>query len=191
MKKLSMHANHVLLGGVLIAAMSPPLAQASSVYTAKRFMQGGTFCFAQGVSLPGGKVKTVKMVVRKSAGGAPNKVAHVDALMHGWQATFPIRSFFDEVTGAATIAPPNDLLPGELQLQIGLTGTSYGTDGDTAKPGVWTVDYAVTLSTTDLTGRITGVTVFNPVKNGILGKKAKYATDEILKPISCDEFALH
>ncbi|MDD5412606.1 MAG: hypothetical protein PHF31_14540, partial [Methylobacter sp.] len=138
-----------------------------------------------------GKIKTVKMVVLNAAGGAPNKIAHVDALMHGVQVTSTIRSFFDEVTGAATIAPPNDQLPGPQQLQIGLTGTSYGTDVDTTNPGVWTLDYAVTLSTSDLTGRITGITVFNPIQNAILGEKAKYATDETLKPIPCDNFALH
>lgn len=190
MKKLPIRATNVLLSGVLIAAMSSTVAQAGSSNTAQHFMQGGTFCFSQGESIPGGKVKTIKMVVSKAVGGPPNEVAHVDALMHGWQATFPIRSFFDEVTGAATIAPPNDLLPGELQLQIGLTGTSYGTDGDTAKPGVWTLDHAVTLNTTDLSGHITGVNVFNPVKNGIFGTSAKYATDETLKPISCDKFGL-
>ncbi|WAK03825.1 hypothetical protein [Methylobacter sp. YRD-M1] len=182
---------HILSSVVLIAAMSSPAAQAGSNDTAKHFMQGGTFCFSQGESIPGGKIKTIKMVVSKAVGGSPNKVAHVDALMFGWQATFPVRSFFDEVTGAATIAPPNDLLPGELQVQIALTGTSYGTDGDTSKPGVWTVDYAATLSTTDLSGRITGVTVFNPIKNGILGTSAKYAVDDALKPISCEEFGLH
>ena len=53
-----------------------------------------------------------------------NHVLPGGALMHGWQATFPVRSFFNEVTAVATIPPPNDLLPGELQLQIGLTGTS-------------------------------------------------------------------
>ncbi|MFZ2313007.1 MAG: hypothetical protein WAV82_10355 [Methylobacter sp.] len=190
MNKLLIRATQVLLSGVLIAAMNSPLAQASSWHTAKRFMQGGTFCFAQGEQLLGGKRKTVKMVVLNAAGGAPNKIAHVDALMHGVQKVdSTTRSFFDEVTGAATIAPPNDQLPGPQQLQIGLTGTSYGTDGDITNLGVWTLDYAVTLSTSDLTGRITGVTVFNPVQNGILGEKAKYAVDETLKPIRCDDFA--
>ena len=191
MNKLPMCAFHVLLSGVLIAAMISPSVQADFPYTAKRFMKGGTFCFAQGESIPGGKIKTIKMVVQKATGGAPNEVAHVDALMHGWQATLPIRSYFDEITGAATIAPPNDLLPGELQFQIALTGTSYGTDGDITKPGVWTVDYAVTLSAADLTGHITGVIVFNPMQKGTLGKSVKYATDETLTPIRCDEFALH
>jgi len=190
MNKLLIRATQVLLSGVLITVMNSPLAQASSWHTAKRFMQGGTFCFAQGEQLLGGKRKTVKMVVLNAAGGAPNKIAHVDALMHGVQKVDSTpRSFFDEVTGAATIAPPNDQLPGPQQLQIGLTGTSsYGTDGDITNPGVWTLDYAVTLSTSDLTGRITGVTVFNPVQNGILGEKAKYAVDETLKPIRCDDF---
>lgn len=181
---------HILSSAVLIAAMSSPAAQASYSDTSKHFMQGGTFCFSQGESIPGGKIKTIKMVVSKAVGGFPNEIAHVDALMHGWQATFPVRSFFDEVTGVATIAPPNDLLPGELQVQIALTGTSYGTDGNTSKPGVWTVDYAATLDTTDLSGRITGLTVFNPIKNGILGASAVYAVDDALKPIPCDEFGL-
>jgi hypothetical protein len=192
MNKLLIRATQVLLSGVLIAAMNSPLAQASSWHTAKRFMQGGTFCFAQGERLLGGKRKTVKMVVLNAAGGAPNKIAHVDALMHGVQKVdSTTRSFFDEVTGAATIAQPNDQLPGPQQLQIALTGTSYGTDFDVdpTKPGVWTLDYAVTLSTTDLTGRITGITVFNPVQKGILGERVKYATDDPLKPIRCDEFA--
>lgn len=181
---------YILLTGLLATAMSSSSAAANSRYTAKRFMQGGTFCFAQGESTPGGKIKTIKMAVRKATGGAPNKIAHVDALMHGVQMTSPVRSYFDEVSGAATIAPPNDLLPGpQQQLQIGLTGTSYGTDGDVANPGVWTVDYAVTLSAADLTGRITGVTVFNPIQNGVLGEKTEYAADEALTPIPCDQFA--
>lgn len=182
---------HILSTAMLVAAISSPAAEANSSATAKHFMQGGTFCFSQGESIAGGKIKTIKMVVSKAAGGSLNEVAHIDALMFGWQATFPIRSFFDEVTGAATIAPPNDLLPGDQQVQVALTGTSYGTDGDTSKPGVWTVNYAATLDTTDLRGRITGVTVFNPIKNGKLGTSAKYAVDDALKPISCDEFGLH
>jgi hypothetical protein len=181
MNKLSMRATHVLLSGLLIATLISPVALADSPYAAKRFMQGGTFCFAQ----DGGGDKTVKMVVQKATGGAPNKVAHVDALMHG-----VYRSYFDKVTGAATIAPPNNQLQPDTELiQIALMGTSYGTDGDIENRGIWTLDYAVSLNTTKLKGDIIGVAVFNPVKNGELGESVKYLINETLAPISCDEFA--
>lgn len=192
---LLMRALHVLFSGVVIAIISSPLAQASPKYAAKRFMNGGTFCFAQGEQLPGEKIKTVKMVVRHQKGGAPNQVAHVDALMYGAEkvtekSVTVIRSYFDEVSGAATIAPPNDLITGLQQLQIGLTGTSYGTNiaDPSKKSGVWRDDYAVTLSTTALTGRIYGIAIFNTVENGTLGETFTYAINDALTPIPCAEF---
>jgi hypothetical protein len=193
MNKMLLRITYPPLHLFLIVAMNSPLAHAgSSKYTAKRFMNGGTFCFAQGEQIPG-EIKTVKMVVSHAKGGTPNEIAHVDALMHGAKLTGSSvsQSYFDKVSGAATIAPPNnDLDPQQNpQLQIDLTGTSYGTDAtDRSNPGVWRVDYAVSLSTTDLTGRIYGVAEFNTVQNGHLGKSAKYAFDEELWPIPCDEF---
>ncbi len=171
-------------------AFLPSVTNASN---ATQFMNGGEYCFRIGGSIPGGWTTTLKMVVsrvrRHGIGhfrdAAPSNIAHVDAVEHGIQATYPPNTYVTPLTGSATIA---SLLSGDDELQISLSGSDLGVEAVGGATGIWISSQAITLNLLDLTGHDTGYKTFTPVESGQLGETNRYAIDETMTPISCSDF---
>lgn len=177
---------HTLIAATGLALTLLP--SAGTATTAKQFIRGGEFCFRVGTTIPGGWSTRLKMVVSPAHGTAPYRMAHVDALEHATQATFPQNSYFQPMIGSATIAAPSNQPEENQQLLISLTGADVGFDVDPTVSGLWSGNMALILSLTDLSGHMTGVKDFTPVKDGQLGETAKVAVDETIAAMPCDKF---
>ncbi|MDO9106884.1 MAG: hypothetical protein Q7U57_18230 [Methylovulum sp.] len=163
----------------MTAALLPSAANAAS---AQQFMTGGQYCFSVGTSIPGGWQTTLHMVVDRARGRPPFKVAHIDAVEHGIQATHPEHIYSTPLTGSATIASQ---LSDEKQLQISLSGSNFGAELVGGTTGIWISNQALTLNLTDLTGHDTGYKTFTTIQAGQPGEPNKYAIDESIAPIPC------
>lgn len=187
---LSKSTNRLTVLGVLLAAATLS-ASAPAADTADAFMKGGTFCFRLDGGGLGALHQTWKMVVKPAAGGGGYKeyrIASIAALEHGTQVTAPPSlEYMDEFAGSATIASPNDRLPGPRELQIGLVGTSYGAHGPESV-GLWKIDYALVLDLANLTGKIKGIKAFTAIVDGTGVPANPSVVDGTVSPISCRDF---
>ena len=173
----------ITIASLVTAGITPSIANATN---AQQFMKGGEYCFRVGTSIPGGWNTTLKLIARSTGGSAPFKIAHLDALERGGQATFPPNTYVMPLTGSAVIAAPNNQLPGDKQLQISLSGSDLGTNAGIS--GVWSGSQVLTLNPVDLAGQVTGYKTFTPVQAGQLGEINTSAVDETITPISCSQF---
>ncbi len=164
------------------------LSPAASATSAKNFMKGGEYCFRVGTTIPGGWLTRLKLIVDPARGSAPLKIAHLDALERGSQATFPPNAYVTPLTGSATIAPPNEQSTGDNLLQISLTGADYGNNGNPDAMGIWSDNLTLLLNTANLTGYLKGVKDFTVITNGQLGESTKSVVDETVTTMPCSEF---
>jgi hypothetical protein len=176
-----------LMKNLLTATSLSILAVLSSQVEARTIVSADTRCFQIGDVIPGGWDRTLKIKMQQALSDKPGQIVHVDALELGFKATNPPIQYANQLTGSATIAPPNDQLPGGDQLQISLVGTSYGNREDISKNGVFSFDYALRLDPKTLAGPITGYQIFTPFSNGQIDAPISQAPlDTQLQPISCE-----
>ena len=176
------------VAAVVITGLAITLSSTAHAATARDFMRGGEFCFRVGTVIPGGWSTRIKLVVSPAKGNLHHKIAHVDALERGSQATFPPNAYVMPLSGSATIAPPNEEPSGEKFLQISLTGADYGHDGNPEIRGLWSGHQALILNLDDLIGHIKGVKSFSVINNNQLGNTSQTAVDETIEPMLCSEF---
>jgi hypothetical protein len=192
--RLGVVAASLLFAGTPFAQSVPE--NASGIFKLKktvsgsRLLRGGNFCFEIVQASPNaGQPQHFKLAVAKARGNQSNKIVHIDALERGLQsANPPFPGYFNQLSGSATVAEPNDGLAGGMQMQIGLTGTSFGNNGDTARTGIWVIDYAIVLDPQTLNGTITGIKRFSPVQNGLIEETTTSAVQKDLKPMPCSQF---
>jgi len=161
--------------------------QQVSHFNAKKFMQGGTFCF-QEIGEADEWITTIKMIVKPSNDKHGIKISGIDALRHGvstHQPT-PYNPFYSPAYGSAAITPFN----GSLQLQIALSSTNYGSSDSTdLGTGIWTGWYALVLDTKDLKGFINGRTEFTEIiKSQVTAPQQQLAISADITPINCSKF---
>ena len=170
------------------------LPTGASAHNATQSMNAGVYCFRIGEPIPGGWTTTLKMVVSRVGNpgigyfrnAAPINIAHVDAVEHGTQATYPPNTYVTPLTGAATIAPGQ--VSGDNQIQVSLNGSDFGVKQVGGATGIWITSHAITLNLPDLTGHDTAFKTFTPIDAGQPGESERSAIDETLTPIPCSEF---
>ncbi len=169
---------------VLFAAILPPFAEAAN--NAKSFMNGGTYCFQIGETMPGSEDTRVKLVASKAKGNLPHRIAHVDGLWTSTMTVNPPDSYISEMTGSATIAQPNDDMQGAPMLQIGMSSSDFGNNMSPAT-GIWIGNMVFTLNLANLTGTVVGRKSFTPIVADGAKPVTTYDTSisRDVKPISC------
>ncbi|NDE57337.1 MAG: hypothetical protein EB071_10750 [Gammaproteobacteria bacterium] len=151
---------------VTLGLMALQESEARASETAADLLKGGTFCFQVGTPIPGGWDTKIKLVSERAKGGAPRVISVVSGLYTGFKATNPPQSYTSEMVGSATVASPSDHVQGTPTLDIGLSSSDYGLDPNSPSSGIWTGQYALTLKTSDLSGKLTAKKHFTPIVNG-------------------------
>lgn len=123
-----------------------------------------TLCFQKGEPLLGGWSTVFRLNAPQLTGIKRNQILAVHALEQGSQATFPVNSYSNELSGTATYTRVNGGLGSGDEIQISLSGSSYGTPsyGDTANSGLYTASYSFRLHRKSLDGRIIGTKQYTP-----------------------------
>ena len=160
-----MHTKWTLLT-VSLGLLGLQESEAIAPKTAADFLKGGAFCFQVGTPIPGGWDTKIKLVSEHAKGGAPRVISVVSGLYKGFKATNPPQSYTSEMVGSATVASPSDNVQGPPSLDIGLSSSDYGLDPNSPSSGIWTGQYALTLKTSDLSGKLTAKKHFTPIVNG-------------------------
>jgi hypothetical protein len=172
--------------GTLAVCLLVPAASAAA--PASAFDRGGAFCFREGAKpLPGGFRTTLKLVVERRPGrGLP--LWGVNGLERSVDADQPAYGYVDQLVGTATVAKPNNGLPGGQRIQLNLTGATRGDIGDPTQPGLWWLRYAVQLNLRASSGHITGTKSFTPISGTVLGTPQDAGVDVHLTRIACSAF---
>lgn len=169
----------------LATLASTPQADAAPATTAKRFMNGGTFCFSlKQPALPEWR-ETLKLVVQPTTKGKNQQLPLISGLQYGVLLNSnPHYEYISQWTGTASYTLDRN------GLMVSLSSNEAGVDLSGAHPGIWLGNIALTLDAGDLNGAAIGTKIFKPVENGKVGQPPYFedAVDGRLSPIDCKNF---
>ena len=174
-----------LLVGSLVILAWPLSGSTAQTPTAKRFMNGGTFCFSlKQAALPQWR-ETLKLVVQPTPKGRAQQLPLISGLQHGVLVdSSPYFEYISQWTGTASYTLDRN------GLMVSLTSNEAGVDLSGVHPGIWLGNMALTLDATHLTGLAIGTKIFKPVENGKVGEPPYFedAVDGQISPMDCKNF---
>ncbi len=182
MKKLIGAGSAVALTLLAVAAATP--AQAT---TKTAIDKPGAYCWQFGSTAPGATRNVLALDIDASDHPTKLPLWWASGTEKASNADVDSENYVNNLNGTITLAKPNERKAGAKILQMGLTGTGYGTNAGSAQTGVWTIDYTLQLNRKTLKGKITGVLTFTAVSGTTAGAETTFGLSDTVKPISCNK----
>ncbi len=182
-----MKTHTVIRGGAAGVLVLASLVGMSSAQAAGKTAidRGGEYCFQYGSTALGGTRIVLSLDIDAADHMTKQKLWWASGIEKATNSDVATQNYVNNLSGTATVAKPNNGRPGAKLLQLGLTGTSFGSNTDPAVTGLWQLSYTLQLNPKTLKGKIVGVSVFTPISATTAGTPATIAVNEAVTPISC------
>ena len=183
-----MSTRKLIAVGTAGALTALSLAGASAAQAANKTSmdKGGAYCFRFGYPGPGGTRSVLSLDIDPADHPTKQRLWWASGVERATNADVLVDNYVNTLAGSATLAQPNNKVPGPKVIHMALSGTSYGSDLDAAVTGVWVLEYNLQLNPKTLKGRIIGLSTFTPISAvGTKGSEATYAVNTSIKPMSC------
>ena len=184
-----MNMHTVIRGGAASVLALASLVGMSSAQAAGKTAidKGGAYCFQYGSTAPGGTRIVLSLDIDAADHMTKQKLWWARGTEKATNADVATENYVNNLSGTATLAKPNNGRPGAKLLQLGLTGTSFGSNTDPALTGLWQLSYTLQLNPKTLKGKIVGLSVFTPISGTTAGTPATIAVNQAVTPISCKQ----
>lgn len=183
-----MFARRLMALGAVGAMSLLPLAGTTTAQAASKTALdgGGAHCLRFGYPGLGATQSVLTLDIDAADHPTKQPLWWVSGVETGTNADVLMDNYVNNLNGTATLAKPNNNVPGRKVIHMALTGTSYGSDLDPAVTGLWELNYNLQLNPKTLKGKIFGLSTFTPIAaDGTPGTATTYGVNSTVKPVSC------
>lgn len=174
------------LGSAGTLALLPTLGTPAQAADKTAIDKGGSYCMQFDYPGPGGTRSVLSLDIDPADHPTKQRSWWVTGVEKATNPDVLVDNYVNALNGSATLAKPNNGVPGAKLLHLSLTGTSYGSDMDPNVTGIWELSYNLQLHRKTLKGRILGLSTFTPIAaDGTPGSETTYGVNTSVKPISC------
>ena len=148
--------------------------------------KGGAHCLRFGYGGLGATQSVLSLDIDPADHPTKQRMWWVSGVERATNPDVLVDNYVNQLSGTATLAKPNNNVPGKKIIHMSLSGTSYGSDFDVNVTGMWQINYNLQLNRKTLKGKIVGLATFTPIAaDGTAGTPTTYATNSAVKPFSC------